>query len=121
MSNVDKRLEELKKLLEPTFPHPADEEILPKQLKIIDDFYVALIKEECDKTTESLRVRHAAEMSNLDQEIMTLKAKTKAVLLKIKEEMRMHTVPEGRGLITRSYLENTIDFEIKELSDEVEK
>lgn len=33
-------------------------------------------------------------------------------LLKLKEEMRQHTVPEGRGLITRSYLENSIDFMI---------
>lgn len=31
-------------------------------------------------------------------------------ILKLKEEMRMHTVPEGSDLITRSYLENSIDF-----------
>lgn len=40
-----------------------------------------------------------------------------AKLLKLKEEMKMHTVPEGRDLITRSYLNNSIDFEIAALEE----
>jgi hypothetical protein len=45
----------------------------------------------------------------------------KQVLLKIKEEMRMHTVPEGHELITRHYLEKTIEFEIGRLTQGEEK
>lgn len=34
-------------------------------------------------------------------------------LLKLKEEMKMHTVPESTRLITRTYLNNSIDFMIQ--------
>lgn len=42
-------------------------------------------------------------------------------LEKVKFEMKMHTVPEGRHLITRSYLNNTIDFMVNELSTPKER
>lgn len=51
-----------------------------------DDLLSALIKEECDKATESLKVRHAAEMSVLDQEIMSLKAKIKELSEEVGED-----------------------------------
>lgn len=38
-------------------------------------------------------------------------------LEQLKTDMRMHTVPEGQNLITRSYLENSIDFVIKRLHE----
>lgn len=48
------------------------------------------------------------------------RATARDVLLKLKEEMAMHTVPEGRGLIARSYLNNTIDFEVAQLAAQKE-
>src|SRR5690349_17724896 len=35
-----------------------------------------------------------------------------ALLQRIQQEMAMHTVPEGKGLVSRSYLNNTLDFMI---------
>ena len=42
------------------------------------------------------------------------------VLEKLKDTIKMHTVPEGRGLITRSYLNNSIDFMLAELKEDKE-
>jgi len=39
-----------------------------------------------------------------------------AALLKLKKDMQMHTVPEGFDLITRSYLNNSIDFMVSQLN-----
>lgn len=50
--------------------------------------------------------------------------KTAAVtekLEKLKSDMTMHTVPEGKHLITRSYLNNAIDFELSQLKQEETK
>ncbi len=42
---------------------------------------------------------------------------TEQALTRIQTEMRMHTVPEGTGLITRSYLDRTIEFELKRMRE----
>lgn len=50
-----------------------------------------------------------------------INTQTIKVLEEVKEEMKMHTVPEGVGLITRSYLNNTINFKIKQLESHIEE
>ena len=42
-------------------------------------------------------------------------------LEKLKTEMKMHTVPEGHDLITRHYLNNSIDFMVAALRKGQEK
>jgi hypothetical protein len=39
----------------------------------------------------------------------------KAILEKLKTDLAMHTVPEGTDLLTRSYVNNAIDFAIGQL------
>ena len=45
----------------------------------------------------------------------TVAKKTAKALKQLKADMQMHTVPEGKHLITRSYLNNSIDFMVEKL------
>jgi transketolase len=71
---------------------------------------------QCEKIWQRLFEQYQKQI----QDLMLARARTatKKVLEELKQEMRMHTVPEGNHLITRSYLENTIDFKIAELLGE---
>lgn len=60
--------------------------------------FFALGKRQAERDLEA---RHLEEVQTL--------------LLRIKEELKQHTVPEGRDLITRSYVNNTIDFELERI------
>jgi len=95
MTSADKRLEELKKALESTFPNPLNKLILSKQLEIIDDFYMALIKEEC-------RLARVEEVERISRYV----------------ELR-HTA-DG-AIISAHYLHRQACKRLKELSEEVEK
>lgn len=62
----------------------------------------------------------------IDREVLDLIAQERRkakieVLEKLKDTIKMHTVPEGRGLITRSYLNNSIDFMLAELKEDNKK
>lgn len=79
-----------------------------------------LVPEMTDDFTKGLdNMNHISDGRILATKADLLALHTKAVvatLLKLKEEMKMHTVPEGTDLITRSYLNNSIDFIIAQLS-----
>lgn len=97
MTSLDKRLEELRNALKrdwrtlyvKEFTTNWREQRLIRETEIdvmsLENL-LALIKEECRKETESLRIRYAAEMSNLDQEIMSLKARIKELSEEVDNE-----------------------------------
>lgn len=43
-------------------------------------------------------------------------AEKRELIESIRQSVMSHTVPEGRGLMTKSYLYNTLDFELGKLA-----
>lgn len=105
--------------------YPDDQlpQTLDEQLDLIlDNFMQGLVVSDATGyTVPGTLFKYIAPAKNsleAKAQLKTLIAEQMAVELEaIKEEMKMHTVPEGQGLITRSYLNNTIDFKIKALKN----
>lgn len=67
---------------------------------------------------DKLRQTHQIDNDQYVDGLLKLqKAAVREALTRLKKDMEMHTVPEGKGLITRSYLNNSIDFELAKLEE----
>jgi len=70
-----------------------------------------------DEMQESGDIEYFDISAVIDKITALIQQEVEETLQRIKKEMEMHTVPEGANLITRSYLNNTIDFEIAKLKN----
>jgi hypothetical protein len=76
---------------------------------ILDDYLiVALDSHFQDRLAEEIHIHNTDAKARLNSLI-------EGIIDNIENSVKQHTVPEGRHLVTRSYVLNTLEFERKRL------
>lgn len=80
----------------------------------IEQFLDTYLNPQWSETPEGRKAKAAARTLLIK---LVVGAQEK-LLKRLEESINQHTVPEGAGLITRSYVQNTINFELTTLRKE---